>query len=87
MVMVRALDVLATALLTVTLGWILLVAPLAWIMRDGLGPDATTTRGLDAIAAWTTTFGYGPIALALGALALVVDQGARAAARRHEVSV
>ncbi len=86
MVLVRSLDVVATLLLTLTLGWILVVGPLAWIMRDGLGPEATSSRGLDAIAAWTTTFGYGPVALALGTLSLLVDQAARAAARRQGVS-
>jgi hypothetical protein len=82
MLLARALDVLATALLTVTLGWILLAGPLAWILRDGLGPDSARTHGLDALAAWTTAFGYGPLALALGVVSLLVDQAARTAGRR-----
>jgi hypothetical protein len=39
----------------------LLALPLCWILRDGLGPDAVTSAGLDAIIHTFWTFSIGPI--------------------------
>jgi len=44
-----------------------MLAPFAWILRDGLGPDSVETHGLEAVVRALTTFYWGPIFLALGA--------------------
>ena len=46
---------------TVFLG--LCVAPLAWILRDGLGPDSTESSGLAALGRMFWTFYWGPAIL------------------------
>lgn len=47
------------------LSWSLL-APLAWILRDGLGPDSgPPSTGLTAIQRTCITLGWGPTLLAL----------------------
>ena len=48
--------------------WTLFVAPVAWGLRDGLGPDSTTTYGLAALRRFLMTFYWGPVALVLFAL-------------------
>lgn len=46
----------------------ILLLPIAWIVRDGLGPDATTSSGFNAIYRCFMTFYIGPILLSLLAL-------------------
>ena len=46
--------------------WIFL-APFAWILRDGMGPDSVETHGLEAVVRTLTTFYWAPILLALAA--------------------
>ena len=48
---------------------VLVLLPFAWILRDGLGPDATSSEGMDAMARWFMTFYSGPVLLVLMALA------------------
>ncbi len=61
MPVLRAIHLFAIAMLFM---WFLL-APLACIMRDGLGPDAVTSHGAQAFARFLTTFHWGPVALGL----------------------
>lgn len=44
---------------------ILIVVPFAWILRDGLGPDAYESSGWPAGWRWFMTFYCGPILLVL----------------------
>lgn len=44
--------------------WIFL-APFAWILRDGLGPDAVDSRGWEALRRSFNCMGWGPILLGL----------------------
>ena len=41
------------------------MAPFAWILRDGLGPDAVESQGWEALRRSFTFMGWGPILLAL----------------------
>ena len=52
------------------LGWGMLigVAPFAWILRDGLGPDAVASSGWVAVVRWFWTFWVGPVLSGLVAL-------------------
>ncbi len=36
------------------------IGPFAWILRDGLGPDATHSKGLQALTKMFWTFYWGP---------------------------
>lgn len=56
--MMRVFFILAVSLL---LTWMLL-APMAWLLRDGLGPDSVTSTGFEAIWRAFMTFYWGPIA-------------------------
>jgi hypothetical protein len=56
---------------------VLLLAPFAWILRDGLGPGSDASSGLAAIAKSLWTFYWGPIAAALTALALILRRVTR----------
>lgn len=55
------LHTIVAALFTV---WVML-APLVWILRDGLGPGAKNSDGGAAIMQFLGTFYWGPIALVL----------------------
>ncbi|MDA0375337.1 MAG: hypothetical protein O2865_16260 [Planctomycetota bacterium] len=58
----------------------------AWILRDGLGPDSTTSTGLEAVSRTFWTFWWGPSGLLLAGLwLLATKRGAqsRAAAARE----
>jgi hypothetical protein len=57
--------------------WVLFVAPFAWILRDGLGPNAIDSTGGMAVARFLVTFWWGPVALlmVLVILALHVAAG------------
>ncbi|MGB0597498.1 MAG: hypothetical protein ACPGLY_12495 [Rubripirellula sp.] len=47
------------------------VGPFAWILRDGLGPNATESTVSDAIAQTFWTFYFGPAALTTALIAAV----------------
>jgi hypothetical protein len=49
--------------------WLIGVGGFAWILRDGLGPDAVATTGGAVLVRTFWTFYWGPVCLAL----LVVD--------------
>lgn len=46
-----------------TIFLLLFVGPLAWILRDGLGPEATDSAGWNAIRRMFWTFYWGPATL------------------------
>jgi hypothetical protein len=48
----------------------LLLSPLAWVLRDGLGPSAETSGGLEAAYRMFMTYYWGP-AVTAGSLLLV----------------
>jgi len=52
---------------------IILVAPFAWIMRDGLGPDSRASNGFDALWNWFTCLFWGPAFLLLLASQLLIS--------------
>jgi hypothetical protein len=49
--------------------WVL-IAPLCWVVRDGLGPNAVDSHGLHAVTRFCFTFYWGPVFAALIALRL-----------------
>ena len=60
---------------------LLFFLPFAWILRDGLGPESTTSSGLDAIWRCFMTFWVGPVAIGLALGGYLV----RRVERREEV--
>jgi|GEM_PF-4183045 len=61
LLLLAAVSVLAgTALLIL----VFLGGPLVWILRDGLGPDATDSTGMQAMSRMFWTFYWGPVTLA-----------------------
>ena len=79
--MKRAIRVLVDALLVFA---VIVLVPFAWIMRDGMGPDAVTTSGYKAISRSFTTFYSGPILIGLTALAIVCHRAGKKKARPAE---
>lgn len=73
----RLVSVAVTSLLVL----IVLLAPFAWILRDGLGPDATESFGLRALQRAFMTFYWGPIAIMLVAAKVAVVSWAKATDR------
>jgi hypothetical protein len=67
-----ALQRLVSVAVTSLLVLIALLAPFAWILRDGLGPDATESSGLRAVQRAFMTFYWGPIAIMLVAAKVAV---------------
>jgi len=59
-----------TVLNTLILGW-LLIGPLCWILRDGLGPSSVDSMGSNAIVRFLFTFYWGPVLVALALLRLL----------------
>ena len=53
-----------------------LCGPIAWVVRDGLGPGATDSHGWDALARFFWTFYWGPVFVVL--VAAVILSGRRA---------
>jgi len=51
---------------------LIMTSPFAWLMRDGLGPDATTSYGFDAISKFFITFYWGPAFLGLAILSALI---------------
>jgi hypothetical protein len=64
---------------SLALFWALAVGPLCWILRDGLGPDATDTGGGTAIVRFLLTFYWGPILAALVITSLLLHRLGKAA--------
>jgi len=62
----RTIQVLMDSLLVLA---IITLLPFAWLMRDGLGPDATSSSGIEALSRCFMTFYAGPILVGLVALA------------------
>jgi len=50
---------------------IIALLPFAWLMRDGLGPDATTSSGIQAMSRCFMTFYSGPILVVLITMAVI----------------
>ena len=48
----------------------LLIGPLAWILRDGLGSDSVASTGINAILKFLMTFYWGPVFTVLIGLTL-----------------
>ena len=67
-IMRRAIQILVDAMLVFT---IIALVPFAWLMRDGLGPNAVTSSGAQAISRCFMTFYSGPIVIGLTALAVI----------------
>ncbi len=44
---------------------VIFVSPIAWIVRDGLGPNAVDSQGLDALWRWFGTFWHGPLLIVM----------------------
>lgn len=42
-----------------------ILAPFAWILRDGLGPDSVPSTGWAAFGRWFSTFGTGYVLVGL----------------------
>ena len=49
---------------------VLCLLPIAWIIRDGLGPSSVESTGYEAIIRCFKTFYIGPILILLGVLKL-----------------
>ena len=64
----RPRELATTALLILLraalISWIL-IAPFAWILRDGLGPDSVESHGWEALWRALSFLSWGPILLAL----------------------
>lgn len=45
--------------------WVLAAGPFCWLLRDGLGPDAVSSHGVDAIGRFLLTFYWGPVLVGL----------------------
>jgi len=65
----QAVAVAEAAFVAVQLMWFIGGGWFAWILRDGLGPEAVTTTGAAALVRVSMTFYWGPVCVAL----LVVD--------------
>lgn len=64
----RIMQVLVDALLVFA---IIALLPFAWLMRDGLGPDSSTSLGIQAVSRCLMTFYSGPILVVLIVLAVL----------------
>ncbi len=59
--LLAAVSLLAGAALLIL---VFVVGPFVWILRDGLGPDATSSTWMQAISRMFWTFYWGPATLA-----------------------
>ncbi len=57
--------------------WLIAAGPFCWILRDGLGPAAVASVGMEAVSRFLLTFYWGPIAAGLITLRLAVSLGAK----------
>ena len=71
--MKTVITLLISLMRAASISW-LCFGPIAWIMRDGMGPDSVTSEGLDAVQRAFFAFHYGPIALALLSANLLVQR-------------
>ena len=60
----------AEAMLNGLLVSVLCFLPIAWIVRDGLGPNSVESSGFEAILRCFKTFYVGPVLILLGVLKL-----------------
>ena len=68
----RQLALIAFYLLAALFFFLLCVgAPFAWLLRDGLGPDSTTSSNWDAVVRCLKTFYIGPALAVTGVLTAV----------------
>jgi len=68
--MPRFLKICLIILLQCLIVFFVILTPLAWILRDGLGPDAQPSSGFKAIGKAFMTFYVGPALLILIPLAI-----------------
>ena len=61
------------AMLNSLLVSVLCLLPIAWIIRDGLGPSSVESTGYEAILRCFKTFYVGPILILLGVLKLSLN--------------
>jgi hypothetical protein len=66
--------VVAAILDSLLIFWVLLVGPLCWILRDGLGPGAVDSHGVYAVLRFLFTFYWGPVLGALVVLRLALRE-------------
>lgn len=57
------------AFIAAQLVWLIGAGGFVWVLRDGLGPDATRTTGVEALERMFGMFYWGPVCLAF----LIVD--------------
>ena len=60
---------------------LILVSPLVWVLRDGLGPGATDSSAFSALYRFSMTFYFGPVVVTLLILRLLIR---RILKRYHE---
>ena len=58
--------------LNIALLFLIIVSPFIWIMRDGLGPNAYDSNGLEALYRFFMTFYFGPLFLIIFCLRLFI---------------
>jgi hypothetical protein len=80
-IMMALCRTLRTACTVLLLFWLAVVGPFAWILRDGLGPNAVDSTGWYALARFLMTFFWGPIALVLLALTVALTWTVRTCGR------
>ena len=73
----RLRDILLIGVDSLLLLAIVAVLPFAWILRDGLGPDSTSTTGLPALSRAFMTFYVGPAIMLLASLDLLLRSRSR----------
>ena len=53
---------------------LIIFSPFVWIMRDGLGPNASVSNGFEALYRFFMTFYFGPLLLIIFCLRLTVGR-------------
>lgn len=67
-----------TLLLAALTAWSL-CGVVAWIVRDGMGPDSVESHGWEALTRFFWSFYWGPVLLLLGAAAVLWSRHVRRA--------
>ena len=67
--MISVASVVANSLLGLV---IIAVVPFAWLLRDGLGPNAVESAGMEALARCFMTFYTGPVVIVTSAVAIAL---------------
>ena len=65
-------QVITSAIWGMAATWVFVVGPLCWVLRDGLGPDASDSTGWVAVGRFLGTLYWGPVAATLMAAALIM---------------